>query len=57
MRSLIARKIQDERTLWLLRVIINASNPQETVLHHFPGDELFTPVMRRKGIPIGNLTS
>ena len=24
---------------------------------HFPGDDLFTPGERRKGLPIGNLTS
>jgi len=27
------------------------------VLHYFPGDDLFTPTTRHKGLPIGNLTS
>jgi hypothetical protein len=26
-------------------------------LVHFPGDDLFTPLTRRRGLPIGNLTS
>jgi hypothetical protein len=26
-------------------------------LHYFPGDDLLTPLERRRGIPIGNLTS
>ena len=37
--------------------IIDASNPQEPVNIHFPGDEVFAPLERRRGIPIGNLTS
>jgi hypothetical protein len=41
----------------LVKVIIDGSNPQEPVLAHFPGDDLFTPLTRRRGLPIGNLTS
>lgn len=55
--GLLARKIKDPRVLWLLRVIIEASNAQEFVCRHFAGDDLFTPLARRRGIPIGNLTS
>jgi len=33
------------------------SNPQQQVDDYFSGDNLFTPVERRKGLPIGNLTS
>ena len=51
------RKIKDEKTLWLINLIIDGSNPQEPVNEYFPGDELFTPFERRRGIPIGNLTS
>jgi hypothetical protein len=40
-----------------MRQIIDASNLQPQVLHYFPGDDLFTPTTRRKGFPIGNLTS
>jgi len=55
--ELIARKIKCDRTLDLLRRIVANSNPQEPVVHYFPGDDLFTPHERRRGIPIGNLTS
>lgn len=55
--NLLARKIKDARVLRLIRVIVTSSNEQECVCHHFAGDDLFTPLMRRKGIPIGNLTS
>ena len=27
------------------------------MVRHFPGDDLFTPFERRRGLPIGNLTS
>jgi hypothetical protein len=53
----IARKIKCRDTLWLIERIVANSNPQEEVLRYFPGDNLFTPVERRRGIPIGNLTS
>lgn len=53
----IRRKIKCPRTLDLTDLIIDSSNPQDQVNHHFPGDNLFTPFERRRGIPIGNLTS
>ena len=37
--------------------IVDGSNAQEPVELYFPGDELFAPFMRRRGLPIGNLTS
>lgn len=37
--------------------IIDGSNPQEPVHLYYPGDDLFTPYTRRRGLPIGNLTS
>ena len=55
--GLIGRKIKCGRTLALFERIIAASNPQEPMLRYFPGDHLFTPYERRRGIPIGNLTS
>jgi retron-type reverse transcriptase len=55
--EIINRKIKCPETLWLIRTIIEGSNPQEPVLDYYPGDDLFTPVERRKGLPIGNLTS
>ena len=53
----LRRRIACRRTLALIDRIIDASNPQEPVNVYFPGDDLFTPWQRRRGIPIGNLTS
>ncbi len=57
LRQEIQRKIVCRDTLWLIDKIIDNSNPQEEHLQWFPGDDLFTPVQRRRGLPIGNLTS
>lgn len=73
LKSLIRRKIACKQTLWLIDKTIDNSNPQEEVIVDFPGDDpsagvtvsqpncsgqvLFAPGERRKGIPIGNLTS
>lgn len=43
--------------LWLCDAIIDGSNTQEGHCPYFPSDDLFTPFERRKGLPIGNLTS
>ena len=53
----IRRRIACDRTLELLDRIIDGSNAQEPVNLYFPGDDLFTPFSRRRGLPIGNLTS
>ncbi len=53
----IARTIRCPQTLALIEQIISTSNPQEPANFYFPGDDLFTPFERRKGLPIGNLTS
>ena len=45
------------RTLALADRIVDGSNPQEPVPLYYPGDDLFTPFERRRGLPIGNLTS
>ena len=57
LKSILRRKIKCPQTLWLIDLIIDSSNLQEPVNHYFEGDDLLTPVMRRKGLPIGNLTS
>ena len=57
LKARVARKIKDRDVLWLVDRIIDGSNPQEEVLNYFPGDDLFTPGERRRGIPIGNQTS
>jgi len=51
------RRIGCESTLWLMDAIVDGSNPQEPADLHFPGDDLFEPFRRRRGLPIGNLTS
>ncbi|TAN43691.1 MAG: RNA-dependent DNA polymerase [Nitrospirae bacterium] len=53
----IKRKIKCRDTLWLIKAIIDGSNRQEAVNDYFDGDGLFEPYQRRRGIPIGNLTS
>lgn len=57
LKKLIARKITCQHTLDLIFKIIDNSNPQEFVPEYFPNDDLFTILERRKGLPMGNLTS
>lgn len=57
LKELIRRKIKCPDTLWLIDTLIENSNEQEIVIDYFPGDDLLTPVTRRRGLPIGNLTS
>jgi len=57
LKALVARKIKDRDVLWLVGQIIDHSNSQEEIVNYFPGDDLFTPSDRRRGIPIGNQTS
>jgi RNA-directed DNA polymerase len=51
------RRIACAPTLALMDRIVDGSNDQEPVNLHFPGDDLFAPYERRRGLPIGNLTS
>ena len=53
----LRRRIRCRRTLAVLDRIVDSSNPQEPVHLYYPGDDLFTPYERRRGLPIGNLTS
>ena len=57
LKDLIARVIKCPRTLELAGRIIDGSNEQEEAIGYFPGDSLFTPFERRRGLPIGNQTS
>jgi len=57
MKQIIRRRIACPDTLWLLDKIVDGSNRQEPVELYYPGDTLFTPFERRRGLPIGNLTS
>lgn len=53
----LRRRIACQSTLDILDRIVDGSNPQERVELFFPGDDLFAPAQRRRGLPIGNLTS
>jgi retron-type reverse transcriptase len=57
LKSLLRRKIKCRDTLWLIDTIIDNSNEQYPSVEHFQGDDLLTPLQRRRGLPIGNLTS
>lgn len=57
LKGQLARKIKDRRMLELATRVIDHSNPQEPTDDWFPGDDLFTPAERRRGLPIGNQTS
>ena len=53
----VRRRVRCAPTLALVDAVIDGSNPQEPVNRYYPGDDLFTPFERRRGLPIGNLTS
>jgi RNA-directed DNA polymerase len=57
LKAKLRRRIKDERASELLDRIIDGSPNATAEPCYFPGDELFTPLERRVGIPIGNLTS
>ena len=57
LKSEFRRRITCAPTLALMDRIVGGSNPQEPVNLHFDGDDLFAPFARRRGLPIGNLTS
>jgi RNA-directed DNA polymerase len=57
LKSEFRRRVGCEPTLWLMDTIVDGSNAQEAVALHFPGDDLLSPLERRRGLPIGNLTS
>lgn len=57
LKAILRRKIKCADTLWLIDQIIDGSNPQGEAAEYFPGDDILTPLQRRKGLPIGNLTS
>lgn len=57
LKDIIRNNITCRKTYSLLEHIIDASNRQAESVSYFPEDDLFTPYLRRKGLPIGNLTS
>jgi RNA-directed DNA polymerase len=57
LKTLFRRRIGCLDTLWLLDAVVDGSNAQEPVHRYYHGDDLFAPFVRRRGLPIGNLTS
>lgn len=57
LKQQLRRWLKCPDTLWLIDTIIDNSNPQTEELVYFPNDTLLTPLERRVGLPIGNLTS
>ena len=57
LKARIRRRIKCPETLDLLELILDSSPPQEEAGAFYPGDDLFSACARRKGLPIGNLTS
>lgn len=57
LKDQVKKWIKCRDTLWLIDTIIDNSNRQPKELIYFPGDTLLTPLERRAGLPIGNLTS
>lgn len=57
LKAKLRRRVNDSHLLDLLDCIIDGSPRGTLDPCYFPGDDLFTPIERRMGIPIGNLTS
>lgn len=57
LKELLARVVKCPRSLALAARIIDGSNAQDGADCYFPGDDLFTPFERRRGLPLGNQTS
>lgn len=57
LKTLIRKKIKCNKTLCLIDLVIDNSNEQDCPFFYFADDDLFDPVKRKKGLPIGNLTS
>ena len=50
-------RVKCRPTLELAGRIVDGSDAQEEAIHYFPGDDLFSPGERRRGLPLGNQTS
>ena len=57
LKGLLARFVKCRRTLALAGLVVDASDPPADSPAYFPGDNLFTPFERRRGLPLGNQTS
>ncbi|MBI2920756.1 MAG: RNA-directed DNA polymerase [Planctomycetes bacterium] len=57
LKAKFRRVFREPRLLQVLDAIVDGSNPQDPTPWIFPGDDLFTSAERRRGLPIGSLTS
>lgn len=57
LKAQFRRIFKDARLLRLMDLIVDSGKVPEHHTAYFPGDDLFTPYERRRGLPIGNLTS
>lgn len=57
LKSLLRRRVEDPRVLSLCETIIDGAPAPPPRIQYFRGDHLFSPVERRVGLPVGNLTS
>jgi retron-type reverse transcriptase len=57
LRGLLARRVKDAQVLDLAGRILDGGPPPDEPAEHFPGDDLFAPAERPRGLPIGNQTS
>jgi RNA-directed DNA polymerase len=58
--GMVRRRVRDSRLVRLVTMIVDSGAgilESEYPMSWFPGDDLFTPLSRRRGLPIGNLTS
>lgn len=57
LKELFRTRVKDRRLVAVMDAVVDGSNEQEPVYEWFAGDDLFAPADRRRGLPIGNLTS
>jgi RNA-directed DNA polymerase len=57
LKKILFRTVTCPSTRWLIAAIIDGSNEQEKVELFFENDDLLSVAARRRGLPIGNLTS
>jgi RNA-directed DNA polymerase len=57
LKTILRSKIKDERFIGLIELMIDSAPEMESPFVIYPGDDLITLMERKKGIPIGNLTS
>jgi hypothetical protein len=58
LNGLLARVVKCRKTLELAAQIVGGWRPpDEPAPVYFPGDDLFSPLLRRRGLPLGNQTS